>query len=94
MTEEEFTQAILERLPQIVDLDWDYMFPPGRASTPLRNSVVRLYEDGFTIQDAVKFMRCFEDINPELDEDIALRKMNSLKEKYHRMRGVLVHAIT
>lgn len=82
MTKDEFENKILEYIPQIVDLDWEFLVIGH--STVLRNCVERLYEDGFTVRDAAKFMKCFEDISPDLDEDIALKKMNALKAKYYQ----------
>jgi hypothetical protein len=37
---------------------------------------------GFTVEDAVAYVRCIEDVNPDLDEDVALARMSEISKKY------------
>lgn len=40
------------------------------------------YNNGFSITDAARYARCWEEINPDLDEDIACARMRAIREKY------------
>lgn len=40
------------------------------------------YNNGFSITDAARYARCWEEISPDLDEDMALARMRAIREKY------------
>lgn len=42
----------------------------------------RHYAKGWHIDDAVAFCKCLEDVNPTLDEAVALSRMTALRIKY------------
>lgn len=46
------------------------------------SAILDLYKQGFTVSDAVSYCMCMEDFSPELDEDVAIKRMRELREKY------------
>jgi hypothetical protein len=49
---------------------------------PILNQIDRMKDRGFTVEDAVAYVRCIEDVNPDLDEDVALARMSEISKKY------------
>lgn len=43
-----------------------------------------LFFDGFSVDDAVAYCQCMEEFNPTLEEDVALERMDKLREKYKK----------
>ena len=39
-------------------------------------------EDGWSDDDVIAFLRCTEEVSPELPEDVALARMDRIYEKY------------
>lgn len=72
MEHDEFIQAVFERLPSLE--------PDDKAH--ITALVSRFFHKGWTLEDAIAYCRCTEEVNPTLDEDIALTRMNVLSLKY------------
>ena len=52
--------------------------------TMLLAEIQRKQDAGWTWDDAFEFIRCFEEYNPSLAEDVALSKMAYLERKYKK----------
>lgn len=48
----------------------------------LKRDIAELYDDGFSADDAYSYIRCREEINPDLAEEIALKRMKQIRSKY------------
>ena len=75
MTLEEYTEAVLAKLPAI---------PEAFDLEATKRQIVECYGDGFPIIGAVSYCKCLEHVNPELSEDLALRRMKELGAKYRK----------
>jgi len=42
------------------------------------------HSHGFSVNDAAKFVRCTYEFDPNLDEDVALRRMAEIEKRYER----------
>ena len=49
---------------------------------PLLKQLDRMKDRGFTVEDAYQFMLCTEEVNPDLDEDVALARMSEISKNY------------
>lgn len=71
-SEQDFVIKVMNRIPEIkMENDPDFI-----------SKIKYLYRRGFTVDDAVAYCQCFEEVNPELSEDVALKRMNVLIDKY------------
>ena len=43
-----------------------------------------LFDDGYSLEDAIAYLKCTEEVNPNLDEDTALARMHEIYIKYHK----------
>ncbi len=66
---ETFLAKVLDRLPVLA-------LPENQ---PSREGLRTLFQEGFTVDEAVAFEMCSEEINPQLDENIALRRMAAIR---------------
>lgn len=55
---------------------------PNEDSDSVDRGIAQLFEMGFSINDAVAYTRCTEEVNPELEEEPALAKMKEIGSKY------------
>lgn len=67
-----FKAAVWARLPNITDAD---------DVARLDRSIEGMQGRGFTVCDAVELCWCIENVNPELDEDIALKRMARIEAR-------------
>ena len=75
MDKEEFIANVKRNLPEIPDQrDRDLIFA----------DIHRLYEQGWSVTDSVSYLKCFEEVNSNLDEDIALLRMALIQKKYQK----------
>lgn len=44
--------------------------------------ILRFYEEGWSLDDAVHYLLCLEDVDPTIPEDEAIEMMRSINEKY------------
>lgn len=70
---DQFIEQVFKRLPPTIDVD----------KIEFTAFIRSLYLDGYTEDDAVAYMKCMEEFDPELDEDTALARMNKLRTKYN-----------
>lgn len=47
-----------------------------------RHVEVLLFEYDFTVDDAVRYGRCWEEVSPNLEEETALRRMREIGSRY------------
>jgi len=52
----------------------------------LRSDVDRMYTEGYSVADAVALLRCTEEVNPSLAEDVALRRMKMIENRTRNPR--------
>lgn len=69
----EFVKKVLDRIGELPD--------PNDIAT-IREHAVECFQEEFSINDAVAVIRCREEVNPDLDEDIALKRMKAIGSKY------------
>lgn len=72
MNSKQFTVYVFSRLPKI----------PSEDASIIEQSVIQMHANEWTVDDAVAYCRCLEEIDPELDEDIALARMSKIRDKY------------
>lgn len=72
MSVEAFVEAVLARI--------DIKDP--RDIPAMTGGTASLYHQGFSIADAVKFSNCMEEVNPELGEEEALKRMEAIRARY------------
>ncbi len=75
MTEAEFVEHVMARLPELTDPLEIGMF---------REDAAHRFRRGFTLEDCVRIMRLTEHVNPEIPEASALRRMADIEKKYPR----------
>ena len=69
-TPEQFAAAVITRLPALADVPW-----------PVKKVIAALQIERFTVSDAVAYMCCMEEVTPGLDEDIALARMDRIRNQ-------------
>lgn len=57
-------------------------FPVPEDAAGYVDMLRTLHREGFTVTDAVAYSQCMEECNPELDEDVALARMDRIRSKY------------
>ncbi len=72
-TPEQFVSAGIARLPAIPD-------PHDLAA--VRCGLRGMCLEGFTLEDAVAFSRCLQEVDPTLDEAEALARMAAIRSRY------------
>lgn len=45
----------------------------------LRDDAARMLVEGWTVNEVVSLLRCTEEVNPDLAEDVALRRMSQIR---------------
>ena len=55
----------------------------------VNNSICELYDRGFTLRDAVRYALCWEEVDPSMNEEKALKRMKEIGQKYKSPREVL-----
>lgn len=75
MTEEEtYIENVFTRLARI-----SFIEPNDIKS--IKQGIADCFFYGFTEANAVKWSRCTEEVNPDLAEDVALRRMKQISEE-------------
>lgn len=62
----EFVERVMARLPTLTDNTDIELF---------KADIARRYVDGWTENECVRYCMCMEEVDPNLDEDIALTRM-------------------
>jgi hypothetical protein len=68
----EFIDDVLIRIPVLDEME-------------TKNIIIfigNLHKLGFTVDDATAYCRCMEEVNPDLDEHVALERMEKIRSKY------------
>ena len=73
MTVEEYTDAVLAKLPKIVD-DYDLSL--------VKLCIANCHGEGWPVTGTVSYCKCLEHVNPDLSEDYAVRRMSELRKQY------------
>lgn len=71
LTKEDFTQAVISHF-DILPEDFN----------KVTAGVEGLYRDGFSLEDAIAYVNCWEEIDPFLNEDIAIDRMVKIRKGY------------
>ena len=79
MDRNEYIEAGMTRLQRLNDVD------PADVES-LKQSFGHCFDDKFTLTDAVRWMRCTEEVNPELSEERALARMAEIAAPYFGTR--------
>jgi hypothetical protein len=71
-----FTQEVLNGLyPEIDEV--------GEACSDVISRFIQSCQrSGWTTEDVINYVRCWEEFNPDLDEDVALARMRAISDKY------------
>lgn len=72
MTETEYVEAALKRLPPIDPNEMEYV----------DNCIRDCFRRKFTLEDAIAFTKLTEHVNPNLSENVALKRMRRITDKY------------
>ncbi len=82
MERQEYIDAGMKRIQRLDDIN------PADVES-LKQSFGHCFDDKFTLTDAVRYMRCTEEVNPELSEERALARMAEIAAPYFgtRKRG-------
>ncbi len=72
-TQKQFVDQVMSRLPKI---------PDERDIPMLQLDAAKYFDEGWTVNDTVAYFRCMEEVNPELEEGIALARMHAIIKKY------------
>jgi hypothetical protein len=75
MTQQQFLHDVFKQIGGLVEAEY--------LSTILHHAE-ELYEDGYTVNDACRTLRCREEVSPDMDEDVALKRMAEIGKKYPR----------
>lgn len=70
-TPEKFLAAVRKQLPDITD---------ERDAEVMDLNILQLQEEGWTVDEAVSYSKCFEEVNPQLEERAALQSMRTIRE--------------
>lgn len=54
--------------------------PDERDEWCIDHTAHKCFDEGWTWQEAAHYIRCFEEINPDLDEDTALKEMARIRK--------------
>lgn len=73
MNTDEYLAAVRAQLPYL----------PSEEVEGINQCIVQLFRSGFTVRDAAAYCRCMEEVNPKLDENIALQRMSHIRLKYN-----------
>lgn len=74
-----FTEAVLKRMSnRLVQLK----VSEEDQALDRECGIPSMFREGFSVPDAVRYLRCMEHWNPELDEEVALRRMFEIRRKY------------
>ncbi len=74
MTLEEFSKKVLRSLPSLTDShDLEMME---------KHTLPELFKKNFRVVDAIAYCNCCEEVNPDMDEDVALLRMKLLMDSY------------
>jgi hypothetical protein len=74
MTEDEFVEAVMRRIPEC----------PEDSVDAFRATTRDHFRRGFSFEDVVRLHRLTEEINPDLSEEVGLRRMKVILDKYPR----------
>ena len=75
LSKETFTQIVLRHFDT-------YIMPEDFGI--VKAGIEGLHQDGFTLSDAISYTACLEEVNPSLNEDIALERMAKIRGKYEK----------
>lgn len=68
----DFLKAVQKRLPPILDED---------DNQTIACLIQQLAREGWSVEETASYCRCFEEVNPQLPEDIALARIEEIKTR-------------
>lgn len=72
----EFQRSVMDRITNVID-------PVDQVH--VTGCIDQLHADGFTVSDAVDYVRCLEEVDPGLEEGIALARMQHIRTRYVKL---------
>lgn len=72
-TVDSFIAQVMQQVPEI---------RVNKEEVNFTDLIRNMHRKKYTIDDAVAYCRCFEEVNPELNEDEAIARMEAIQEKY------------
>jgi hypothetical protein len=75
-------EEYLKYIEQYFVLSDKYQEIRGNLSILEDTLISDLYQNGWAVIDAARYISCLEEINPELDEALAISRMQKLVDKY------------
>lgn len=85
MSWEEFFDGVL------MGLRCDEIYRAGK-SEDFESQLKKLYERKFSVAAAVSYVKCWEEINPDLDEETALSRMDEISKRYPHVKKFKTNA--
>lgn len=73
-------QSFIEKVSRMVGLQ--RLQEPTDVIEHIKHFIGVSFDAGWEYADVVTYVRCMEEIHPEMDEDIALDRMSSVRSKY------------
>lgn len=75
MTESDFLKTVMKYLRSGYELD------PSNIES-IENTIKQCYQRGFSVNDAFRYSSWTEEVNPDISEELALRKLKAISQKY------------
>jgi hypothetical protein len=75
LAEEIFVETVMMRLPPIIEV---------HVARELHHVARCRYNEGWTVGECVAYMRCLSEVNPELDDEVALKRIQDIRVRYLR----------
>ena len=79
---EDFTNAIRIEIADNIQ-SFDYLDPTFNFNSDVvTREIAKCYQLNYAVYDVVNYMMCWEELNPDLDEDVALKRMARIRARY------------
>jgi hypothetical protein len=84
MNEEAFINKVFNWFPEEF---WNAEVTTLEDILLMRRTIADLHKQKYSFIDAINYCRCFEEVSPDLDEDIAITRMTAIRGKYPEWRN-------
>lgn len=86
MTNDPVTVDIQSTLDRIMDRIGEMSYPEDAPM--IRSDAKRMIKQGWIPDEIVRYLRCCEEVDKELEEDVALARMASIRESVLKRLGI------
>lgn len=73
--EDEFVQRVFKKLPVLA----------AEYKEQNEHLIRQRFQKGWSFEDVIAWERCTEEVNPDLDEEVALNRMAVIEKKYEKV---------